>query len=81
MMYRWYHDMGPGAWVFVTIFWVLVLGLVIWALASLLRIGEHRETRDRPEEILDRRLASGEIDTKTYDELRARLRDSALKSR
>jgi uncharacterized membrane protein len=33
---------------------------------------------ERPEEILKRRLASGEIDAETYDQLRSRLGGGAL---
>jgi putative membrane protein len=79
MMDGWYHDMGVGAWIFMTVFWIALLGVIVWALTSLSDRGQPSEPRERPEEILDRRLAAGEIDVKTYDELRARLRGSAEK--
>ena len=75
-----WHDMGSGAWIFMTVFWIALLVLVIWALTSLLPgRGRPTESRERPEEILDRRLAAGEIDAKTYDKLRAKLRESVEK--
>ena len=80
MMDGWHHDMGVGNWIFMTIFWVAFLVLVVWVIASVLPgRGRSSEPRERPEEILDRRLAAGEIDTKTYDKLRAKLRESVEK--
>ncbi|MFI2200503.1 SHOCT domain-containing protein [Streptomyces sp. NPDC020192] len=69
---------------FVPLLWIGLIGLVIWAVIRLTHSSsagasgpgrgwggiEHRET---PEEILDRRYASGEIDTDTYTETRERL--------
>lgn len=77
MMDGWYGDMGAGGWLLMTLFWVALLGVIVWAVASL--FPSRRESADglpaeRPEEILDRRLARGEIDQTKYDELRARLR-------
>jgi putative membrane protein len=73
MMNGWYHDMGAGDWIFMIVFWVALLVAVVWALTSLLP--GRGQPSERPEEILDRRLAAGEIDAKTYDELRAKLRE------
>lgn len=72
-MNGWYHDMGAGDWIFMIVFWVALLVTGVWVLTSLLP-GKGRSS-ERPEEILDRRLAAGEIDAKTYDELRAKLRE------
>ena len=59
------------------VFWIALLVLVVWIVASLLTgKGQTSESRERPEEILDRRLAAREIDVKTYDKLRAKLRES-----
>ena len=70
----WHSGMDGGWWVLMMFVWVGFAGVVVWAVVRSLGTREpplHRG--ERPEEILDRRLASGEIDTKTYDELRARL--------
>jgi putative membrane protein len=79
MMNGWRHDMDAGNWIFMLLLWVVLLAVIGWVLTSLFGRGSSREVRERPEEILDRRLAAGEIDVKTYDELRAKLIASAEK--
>jgi putative membrane protein len=80
MMNGWYHDMGAGDWILMSVFWIALLVAVVWALTSVLPgRGQPTEPRERPEEILDRRLATGEIDAETYDKLRAKLRGPAEK--
>lgn len=67
---------GVVGWLLMTLFWVGLLGVIVWAVASLFpgRAGGAPTAPERPEEILDRRLASGELDPATYDDLRAKLR-------
>ncbi|RRS02205.1 hypothetical protein EIW28_01240 [Glycomyces terrestris] len=75
--------MSGGDWWwagFMMIFWLAVLVLLIWAVVRLGRaIGTDRGAADPATaqasagEMLDRRYASGEIDTATYTEMRARL--------
>jgi putative membrane protein len=74
MMHGWHHDMDAAAWIFMGIFWVVLLVVIVWVLSSVFGRGGSSEGRERPEEILDRRLAAGEIDVATYDELKAKLR-------
>jgi putative membrane protein len=80
-MMGWYGGgMGAGAWMFMGVFWLVLLGLIIWAVVRLLPgrdsgaggrgSGAAAET---PEEILDRRFARGEIDLETYQTQRAAL--------
>ncbi len=80
MMNGWYSGMSAGGWILMSILWVLLIALVVWAVANLLGGGPRRVERtdlaERPEEILDRRLASGEIDSGTYDALRGKLREA-----
>lgn len=68
--------MGGSAWVLMTVVWVVLIAAVVWAVANLFPArGAGRENvPERPEEILDQRLARGDIDSSTYDELRAKLR-------
>lgn len=75
MMDGW-DGMGAAGWLFMTAFWVVLIAAIVWALAQLFPSRGPRELGDaeRPEEILDRRLARGEIDTETYDALRAKMR-------
>lgn len=80
MMNGWYGGMGAGGWILMSVFWVVLVALVVWAVASLLGRGgrnvERVDLAERPEEILDRRLAAGEIDGATYDALRGKLREA-----
>lgn len=78
MMDGW-DGIGVAGWLLMTVFWIVLVAAIVWAVANLLpgrNAGESRsvERSERPEEILDRRLASGEIDASTYDELRTKLR-------
>jgi putative membrane protein len=73
MGYGW--GMEPWAWIFMGLFWVLLVGLIIWAITRLLPTSgaAPRTGREAPEEILDRRFALGEIDAETYRKARAEL--------
>ncbi len=77
--------MGAGGWLLMMLFWIVVVGVIVWAIVRLVpsRTDDVREPpraaakpRGSPREILDRRLASGEIDVETYEELRSRLSSS-----
>jgi putative membrane protein len=80
-MMGWYGGgMGAGAWMFMGLFWLALLGLIIWAVVRLLPAreggsgyGGSGPTAETPEEILDRRFARGEIDLETYQAQRAAL--------
>lgn len=76
MMDGWDNGMGVFGWIVMTFLWVGVVALIVWAVANLFpgRTGRADNAPERPEEILDRRLARGEIDQAAYDELRAKLR-------
>ncbi len=76
-MFNGFHDgMGAGGWVLMAVLWVMVLALVVWVVARLWpsRSGTEKDavevSADGPRGILDRRLARGEIDAQTYEELR-----------
>jgi putative membrane protein len=71
----WYmHDIGWGWWLLGSLGMVAFWGLVIWAIVALVR-GDRSATEeprdsDRPLDILQRRLARGEISVAEYEELR-----------
>jgi putative membrane protein len=79
------YGMGAGGWIAMTIFWVGLITLIIWALARALPSGDAwgRDSAPRresgggsAEDILDRRFAAGELDEETYRSMRATLRSS-----
>ena len=75
--------MGAGGWVLMSIVWLALVVLIVWAATRLFPRREGPQSTghapfsssrdDEARSILDRRLASGEIDGETYDELRERL--------
>ncbi|CAL8967637.1 hypothetical protein CELL_00048 [Cellulomonas sp. T2.31MG-18] len=85
--------MGVG-WVVMGLFWVLLIAAIVWLVVSLVRSG-HRTDVGMPVpppatgfgpasapsslELLDRRLAAGEIDLATYQQVRATLRESGTR--
>lgn len=72
--------MGAGGWVLMSLFWVALIAAIVWAGAALSSRTAHGTNTggatERPDEVLDRRLAAGEIDAATYDELRGKLREA-----
>jgi putative membrane protein len=61
------HDMGWGWAVLMTIAWLAILGLIVGVVLTAVR--DRRSPS--PREILDRRLAAGEIDLDEYERARA----------
>jgi putative membrane protein len=82
MMWGWgYPWMGTMMlWMGIfSVIWLVVLGLVVWALVRWVSGRSPTSgSTSAPSaiEILDQRYARGEIDTATYEEMRARLRAS-----
>ncbi|MEU9776911.1 MULTISPECIES: SHOCT domain-containing protein [unclassified Streptomyces] len=77
-----WHEDGAWAWMtFMPLLWILLIGLVVWAVVRLTQHSSSRATgpeRDgprgeTPEDILDRRFASGEIDGDAYSAARRKL--------
>jgi len=73
---------GGWAWMaFMPLVWIVLIGLVVWAVVRLTQgpagRGTYRDDggayRETPEETLDRRFASGEIDADAYADARERL--------
>ncbi len=76
MMNDWDGGMGVTGWLLMTVVWVALIAAIVWAVARLFPSRRDGSTvmPERSEEVLDRRLAHGEIDQATYDELRGKLR-------
>ncbi|HET7477198.1 MAG TPA: hypothetical protein VFJ97_14410 [Dermatophilaceae bacterium] len=77
MMYG--NGWGWSAMMFMPLLWILLLGAVIWAAFRFAQPHPDRQSpqdrsiRETPQEILDRRFASGEIDAEAYTHARAQL--------
>lgn len=69
----WCAQMGVGGWVGMAAFWLVVVGLAIWAVTRLFPVRTGEDARAT----LDRRLARGDIDSDTYRAIRAQLDDAA----
>lgn len=80
MMNGFNDGMSAGGWVLMSVLWVVLIAAIVWAAAAVSSRNGGRSDADglleRPDEALDRRLASGEIDVDTYDMLRRKLRDA-----
>ncbi len=81
MMDGWYDGMGAGGWMLMGVFWVVLIAVIVWAGARLFArpgaVDRVEGSGERPEEILGRRLARGEIDAGTYEALRDKLREAS----
>jgi putative membrane protein len=58
------------------LFWLVLIGLIVWLVFRLLPGSDGEHTRDATQpalEILDRRLATGEIDLETWQAQRSAL--------
>src|SRR5262245_17661042 len=74
MYYGWY---GWTWMLLMPLFWIVLLGVIVWAVVRIVQRPTDRWPAERrgetPQEILDRRFASGEIDAETYTQARDRL--------
>lgn len=85
-MMGWYGSGTSGApWIFMGLFWIVLIAAIIWLVVRLLpsnartgatsaiTAGSVSSTLPSPLDVLDRRLAHGEIDLETYQAHRAAL--------
>jgi putative membrane protein len=63
----WHHDMGWGAWLGMSLFWLVLLVLLVLLVVRMLPQNDRtRIGGESAEDILDQRFARGEIDEQTY---------------
>ncbi|HEX6668767.1 MAG TPA: hypothetical protein VF061_04375 [Gemmatimonadales bacterium] len=65
--------MGAGGWLVMALFWGTFLALAVWAVTRLLAPTPGGAAVDGSQDVLDRRLATGELDLDTYRRLRDEL--------
>jgi putative membrane protein len=67
MMHGGWVGWGWTTMMLMPLLWIVLTGLIVWA---AIRLSQHQTgaqpRRETPQEILDRRFASGEIDAETY---------------
>ena len=76
-MMGWYgNGMGTTGWLGMGVFWLLLLGLIVWLVVRLLpgsSDGTPRPSSESALDILDRRMASGDIDAAAWQVQRTAL--------
>ena len=77
-MMGWYGSGGMGSlgWLGIGAFWLILLGLIVWLVVRLLPDNGSRPARgtgDSALDILDRRLANGQLDLPSWQAQRAAL--------
>ncbi|MEP7036425.1 MAG: hypothetical protein ABI662_11065 [Dermatophilaceae bacterium] len=68
--------MAPLGFLVMGAFWILLLALIVWLVVRLVPGSDHATAHsggESPLEILDRRLARGELDLETWQAQRAAL--------
>ncbi len=76
MMGSYGNGMGSLGWLGIGVFWLLLLGLIVWLVMRILPGSKGRTpnpTSDSAAQILDRRMANGEIDMPAWQAQRALL--------
>jgi uncharacterized membrane protein len=84
-MMDWGNNMGTGSWIFSILGTLLILALVVAAIAWLLSarrdpVSSSSAPEESAHEILNRRLASGELTGEQYTQLRETLSDAPSSS-
>lgn len=74
-----WHDMGSWAWIPMSLGMLLFWGLVVWLIVRLTSGSSNRGAAAEPStrQVLDARLARGEIGTSEYEALRRVLEGEA----
>ena len=75
-MMGWYGGGMSLGFLLMGVFWLILLGLIVWLVVRLMPVSGGRTTLSAGEsalEILDRRLARGEMDLESWQAQRAAL--------
>lgn len=80
------YGMGTAGWLLMALFWIALVALVVFAVVRLFpgrsdAASGAGERPEEPREILRRRLANGEIDADTYEQLSKKLGPPSLAGR
>ncbi|MDA8068070.1 MAG: hypothetical protein M0T77_05600 [Actinomycetota bacterium] len=69
--------MGAEGWLLMALFWIALIALMVFAAVRLFPADAAKppgsNDSEQPKEILRRRLASGDIDADTFDQLSSKL--------
>ncbi|MBD3378804.1 SHOCT domain-containing protein [candidate division KSB1 bacterium] len=70
-----WHDMGWGGMWFGWVFWIIVIGLVVYAIvrATTGRQQTSQSSNETPLDILKKRYAKGEINKEQFEEMKKNL--------
>lgn len=69
-MFAYCSSMGAGGWLLMIGIWVGLVAVVVWAVSRLFPAADQRR---EAESLLARRLATGEIDPRSYRQAREEL--------
>jgi putative membrane protein len=69
-----WHDMGWGGMWFGWLFWIIILGVIVWVIVRFAGGGGNRQLPSAPGEspldILKKRYAKGEITKEQFDQMK-----------
>ncbi len=64
---------GLGS-IFMVLFWVIIIAIGIYLVKNMLEAKKMASLKDKAEDILKKRYASGEITKETYDEMMGKIK-------
>ena len=68
-----FHDMGWGGMWFGWIFWLVLIGLVLWVAFRSTKTNFNQLPSETPLDILKKRYAKGEINTEEFERMKNKL--------
>lgn len=72
----WCSGMGAGGWLLMVFFWAALLGVIVWAVTRLFPSASKTSAAD----LLEQRLAAGQIEVDAYRQARDALTRSSARS-